>query len=126
LLLFVEIAVVIACLAVVATGVAAIATLASIRKATAQVSALTAEARETLASAREVIPPVRRVVDRFEALAGRTADLSTSVLEDLAPPILTAVAAVRGVRSFTAYFMKRLSHRFTHGRSAANGESDDE
>lgn len=133
MLLFVEIAVVIACLAVVVIAIAAIAATASIRKATDQVSVLTAEvhqltveARETLASAREVIAPVRRVADRFESLAGHAADLSTSVLEDLSPPILTAVAVVRGVRAFTAYFMKRWSHRFTQGRSAANGESDNE
>ena len=69
---------------------------------------------------------IRRVVDRFEALGERTADLSAAVLGEVEPPLRTAVAVARGMRSVTAYFLERLSHRFTHGRSATNGGSDSE
>jgi len=139
-LLLVEICVVVASLAVVAIAVATVRTMYRVEKAMDQASRLTAEiqqwvsqvgeltheARETLGSVRGVIEPIRRVVDRFETLSEQTADLSAAVLAEVEPPLRTAVAVARGVKSVTAYFLERLSHRFTHGRSAANGGSNSE
>jgi hypothetical protein len=55
------------------------------------------------------------------------------VLDEVEAPIRTAVAVIRGVRSMTAHFKERLSHRFTQGRPATsqgrpatNGGSEDE
>jgi uncharacterized protein YoxC len=140
LLLLVEIAAAVASLAVVVIAVATVRTMFCIEKATNQISQLTKEiqqgvgqvneftreVRETLASARGVIAPIRRVVDRFETLGQRTADLSATVLEEVEPPLRTAVTVARGMRSVTAYLLERLSHRFTRGRSATNGGYDSE
>src|SRR5947208_1229429 len=92
-----------------------------VRHGIGQANALTREARESVASARNVIAPIRRVVDRFETLGERTAGLSAAVLEGVEGPIQTAVAAAGLMRSVTAYFLKRWSHRLTNGRSATHG-----
>jgi|SRR6185503_1384677 len=126
--LLVEISVVVASLALVVIAVVMVHTMARVRRATDQVSKLGVEihqvvgeakelgceARETLAEVRGIIAPIRRVVERFEPLGERTADLSTALLEEVAPMLRTAVATARGVRSATAYFLERLFHRFTH------------
>ena len=136
----VQICVVIATLAAVAIAVAAVRTMFLVEKATDQFTQLsgeiqqwigqahefTREARETVTSVRGVIAPIRRVAERFETLGERTADLSAAVLGEVEPPLRTAMAVARGVRSGTAYLLERLSHRFTHGRSATNGGSDSE
>jgi uncharacterized protein YoxC len=138
--LFVEIFVVVASLAIVVIAVAMIRTMSCVERATDQFSKLsveiqqwideangfTREARATMASVGEAIAPIRRLVDRFEALGTRTADLSSAVLGEVEPPVRTAVAVARGMRWSTAYFLERISHRFTHGRSATNGGSDNE
>ena len=140
MLLLVEICVVVASLAVLAIAVATVRAMYRVEKVTDQVSKLTVEiqqwvgqageltreARETVGSVRGVLAPIRRVVDRFEILGEQTADLSAAVLAEVEPPLRTAVAVARGMRSVTAYFLERLSHRFTHGRSATNGGSNSE
>jgi uncharacterized protein YoxC len=133
-----EVCAVVASLAVVAIAVAAVRMMSRVDKATNQISkltgeiqlwvgqgnALTREAREIVHSVRGVIAPIRRVVDRFEAIGDRTASLSAALLGEVEAPIHTAVAVARGVRSVTAHFMERLSHRFTQGRPATNGGSE--
>ena len=140
MLLLVEISVVVASLAVVVIAVAAVRAMRCVEKSADQVSGLipdlrqwisqanelTREARETVASAREVIVPIRRVVDRFEPLGERAAGLSAAVLEGVEVPLQTAVAVAGVMRSVTAYFLKRWSHRITHGRSATLGGHDSE
>lgn len=136
----VQICIVVATLAVVSIAVAAWRAMVCVEKATSQVSRLigeieqwlvqanelTREAREAVVSAGEVIAPIRRVAERLETLGERAARLSSVVLEEVEPPLDTAVAVARGVRSGTAYFLKRLSHRFAHSRFATNGGSDHE
>jgi hypothetical protein len=138
--LLIVISIVVASLAVVAIAVAALRTMTLAEKSTREVTKLSAEihqwigqaneftreARETLASARGVIAPIRRVADRFEMLGERTADLSSAILGEIEPPVRTAVAVARGMRSMTTYFLERLSNRFTHGRAATNGGSEHE
>jgi uncharacterized protein YoxC len=140
MLLLVEICAVVASVAVVAVAVATIRAMHRVEEATDQVAKLTGEAhqwigqaneftreaREAVASIRGAIAPIRRVVDRFETLGERTADLSAAVLAEVETPLRTAVAVARGMRSVTAHFMKRISNRFTNGRSATNGGSDSE
>ncbi len=135
-----EVCAVVASLAVVAIAVAAVRTMSLVDKATDQIAkltgeiqlwvgqadALTREARETVHSVRAVIAPIRRVVDRFEVIGDRTASLSAALLGEVEAPIHTAVAVARGVRSITAHFLERLSHRFTQGRAATNGGSEGE
>ncbi len=126
MLVLVEISAVVASLAVVVIAVAAVRAMNCIAKATEQANEFTREARETLASVRGVVAPIRRVVDRFEPLGERAADLSASVLESVEAPIQTAVAASDVMRSVAGYFLERLSRRFTHGRAATHGGSDNE
>ena len=136
----VQICVVVATLAVVAIAVAMLRAMRRVETASDHLSKLTGEfqqwivqaneftreARETVASFRGAVGPIRRVVERFETLGERAADLSAAVLDEAESPLRTAVAMARGVRSGTAYLLERLSHRFTHGRSATNGGSESE
>ena len=140
MLLLVEICVVVVSLSVVAIAVTTVRTMHRVEKATDQVSKLTLtiqqwvgqaseltrEARETLGSVRGVLAPIHRVVDRFETLSEQTADLSAAVLAEVEPPLRTAVAVARGMKSVTGYFLERLSHRFMHGRFATNGGPNSE
>jgi hypothetical protein len=112
----VQICVVVATLAAVAIAVATVRAMVCVERATNQFTK----------PWRRVVAPIRRVVERFEPLGEGAADLSAAVLGEVEPPLRTAVAVARGVRSGTAYFLERLSHRFTHGRSATNGGSDSE
>ena len=133
--LLVEICIVVATLAVVAMAVAAVRAMRRVEKMTDQVANLTGEihlwvgqageltreARETVAAAREVIAPIRRVADRFGILGERLAGLSGAVLEEVEGPVHAAMAVVRGVRSVTAAFLDRWSHRPGGGRAGTNG-----
>ena len=138
MLLLVQIFAVIASLAVVVIAVALVRAMHRVEDATEQMSKLmvevhqwvgeatefTREARETVTSVRGLIAPVRRVADRFEALGERTASLTDAVLGEVEAPLRTAVSVARGMKSVTAYFIERLSNRFTHGRTATNGGSE--
>ena len=138
--LLLEICFVIVTIAVVAIAIATVRALQRVGKTTEKVNELSEEVRgwiaqlkqvtsgaeELVASAKEVVPPVRRVVDRFEAIGVRTAQLSDAILEEVERPVMTAVAVARGVRTGTAYFFERITHRFHRGRAATNGGYADE
>lgn len=140
MLLLLEICAVVVSLAVVAIAVAAVRATSCLDRATNEISKvtvdlqlligqaneLTREMRETAVSVHGVIAPIRRVVDRFETLGERTASLSAAVLEGIEPPVHTAIALARGVRSVTSFFLGRFSHRNAHGRVATNGDSGNE
>ena len=133
----VQICIVVVTLAIVAIAVATLRAMARAERATArfaqltgeirrwvvQANELTRETREVVVSVRGVIAPVGRVVERFEALGLRTADLSTSLLQEVETPLRVAAAVARGVSAVTTQFMAGLSQRFTEGPSATNGGS---
>jgi len=130
--LLAQVCLVVVTLAAVAVAVAVLRALSRVEKASEQLTRmseefqhwvtgahdLTREAREVLVSARGIVTPLRRVADRFELLGDRTASLSAAVLGEIEPPVRTAVAAVRGIKSVTAFFMEQLVHRFSPGRTA--------
>jgi uncharacterized protein YoxC len=138
--LLLEICFVIVTIAVVAIAVAFVRALGRLGKTTEQIELLTQEVREWVGqlkqvtrgaeelviSAKDVVTPVRRIVDRFEAIGDRTARLSDAILEEVARPVMTAVAVARGVRSGTAHFLERITNRFHRGRAATNGGFNDE
>jgi uncharacterized protein YoxC len=138
--LLLEICFVIVTIAVGAIAVATVRALGRLGKTTEQIELLTQEVREwvgqlkqvtrgaeeLVTSARDVVTPVRRIVDRFEAIGDRTARLSDAILEEVARPVMTAVAVARGVRSGTAHFLERITNRFHRGRAATNGGFSDE
>ena len=98
----------------------------AIRESTVKFDLVTHEARTLVVSLRDCVPPVQRVVERFEAIGQRTADLSSTLLEEFELPVFTAAAVVRGVRSGANHFLKRLMYRFTHGNSPNDGGYDHE
>lgn len=136
----VSICVVVITLSVVAITVALIRALMRIERATEQFTRLAAElhdwtigahqltrdAHEVIESANGVIAPIRRVADRFEALGLRAASLSGTVLGEVESSMHTAVAAVRGVKAFTGWFLERVSQRSASGRPATEERFDHE
>lgn len=98
----------------------------AVRESAAKIDLVTHDARALVASLRECVPPVLRVVDRFEAVGQRTADLSSALLDELEPPVFTAAAVARGVRSGANHFLIRLMRRFTRRHSQINGGYDHE
>jgi uncharacterized protein YoxC len=84
------------------------------------------ETQALVTSLRDCVPPVQRVVDRFEAVGQRTADLSSTLLEELELPVFTAAAVARGVRSGADHLLKRLMHRLTHRQTPIHGGFDHE
>ncbi len=91
-----------------------------------QAHELTREARETVSSVRGGVAPIRRVAERFETVAERAAGLSETVLAEAEPPLRTAVAVARGVRSAAAFLLERWAHRSHNGRSATPGGHEHE
>ena len=127
--------VVVATLAWVAIAVAAVRAMARVETVSGQITTLTVEirqwigqaheltreARETVSSVREVVAPIHRVAERFERVAERAAGLSDTVLAEAEPPLRTAVAVARGVRTAAAFLLERWAHRSDNGRSASPG-----
>jgi len=98
----------------------------AIRESASRLDRVSHEAHALAVSLRECVPPVLRVVDRFEALGKRTADLSSALLETVEPPVFTAAAVARGVRSGANHLLQRLMDRFTHRDTPNNGGYDHE
>ena len=98
----------------------------AVRGSIVQFDLIAHEVRGLVASIRDCVPPVQRVVDRFEAVGQRTADLSSTLLEELELPVFTAAAVARGVRSGANHLLRRLMNRFTHRYSPTNGGYDHE
>ncbi len=134
----VQMCIVIVTIAIVAIAVMTVRMMTRINKATEELTLLTQavcksvagidvvteDARLLVSSVRECVPPLRRVVDRFADVGKRTADLSSTILNEFEPPVLTAAAVVRGVRSGADYFLNRLLQRFTHRYNPINGGND--
>jgi len=98
----------------------------AVRGSIVQFDLVTHEARGLVASIRDCVPPVLRVVDRFEAVGQRTAELSSTLLEELELPVFTAAAVARGVRSGATHFLRRLMNRVSRHNSSIPGGNDHE
>jgi uncharacterized protein YoxC len=98
----------------------------AVRSSAVKFDLVTHEARALVASVRDFVPPVRRVVERFEAVGQRTADLSSTILEQIEVPVFTAAAVAQGMRSGANHLLKRLMNRFTHRNSPIHGGNDHE
>ena len=98
----------------------------TVRQSAVKFDLVTGEAHGLMASLRDCVPPVLRIVDRFEAVGQRTADLTSTLLEELELPVFAAAAVSRGVRSGARHFLKRLINRFTHRYLPINGDHDHE
>lgn len=98
----------------------------AVRESVAEIDLVAQETRALVASLQDCVSPVQRVVARFESVGQRTADLSSTLLEELEVPVFTAAAVARGVRSGAGHFLVRMVHRFTQRSSKFNGGSDHE
>ena len=97
----------------------------AVRESVDQIDLVTREARELVASLRGCVQPVQRVAARLEAVGQRTADISSTILEEIALPVLTAAAVTRGMRVGANHLLKRLTHRFTNRNSPLNGDHNE-
>ena len=98
----------------------------AMRESIAQVDRVAHEARELVGLLQDCVPPVLRVMDRFEAIGQRTADLSSTVLDEIELPVFAAAAVARGVKSGANHLLKRLMDRFTHRHTPIPGGYDHE
>ena len=98
----------------------------AVRESAIKFDLATHEARALVISLRECMPPVLRVVERFEEVGQRTADLSSTLLDECELPILTAAAVARGVKATANHFLVRLMNRFTRRHASTNGGYDHE
>ncbi len=98
----------------------------AVRESVAQIDLVTHETHALVASLRECVPPVQRVVDRFESVGQRTADLSSTLLDEIEQPVFAAAAVARGVRSGADHFLRRLMQRLAPRRSSINGGQEHE
>lgn len=83
-------------------------------------------ADQTGALLTNVKDPIQRVVQSFEVVGRRTADLGSSLLDQVEPPLQTASALLHGVRTGTGFLVNRLMHRFTHPQTRNNGGQNHE
>jgi hypothetical protein len=93
----------------------------SVRQSLARLDRATDELAALSATMSNGLEPVLRVVDHMEAVGHRALDLSSAILEELAPPVLTAVAVTRGMRSAAGHLMKLLMNRVSRSRSPISG-----
>jgi hypothetical protein len=98
----------------------------AVRESAAEVDLVAHEARELVTSLRDCVHPILRVVDRLETVGQRTADLSSTLLDEFELPVFAAAAVARGVKSGANHLLKRLMHRFTHRHSPIPGGYDHE
>jgi len=96
------------------------------RESIGKVDRLTDEAQTLVASLQDCVTPVQRVVERLEAVGQRTADLSSTILDELEIPVFTAAAVARGVRSGANHFLRRMVNRLIHRHTPFHGGNDHE
>jgi hypothetical protein len=98
----------------------------TVRESVVTFDLATQEARALVAALHECVPPVQRVMNRFEDIGNRTADLSSSLLDECELPVLAATAVARGVRVGAGHLLERLMDRFINRRAPTNGGHDHE
>jgi uncharacterized protein YoxC len=129
-----QVCIVVATLAIVAIAIALVRALNQVRETTRRLQSFTESVQPSIAdlqrlaqetqalvgSLHGIVPPLKRVVDSFSALGDRTAQLSSSVIDEVESPVRAAVGLARGVRTGANYLAERVRERFSRGR-AANG-----
>ena len=98
----------------------------AVHESVVKIDLVTHETGALVASLRGCVPPILRVVERFEAVGQRTADLSSTLLEELEIPVFTAAAVARGLRSGASHFLKRMVNRLIHRHTPFQGGNDHE
>jgi methyl-accepting chemotaxis protein len=94
----------------------------AVRESVEQIELAARDVRALSASLQGCVQPVQRVADRFEAIGQRTADLSSTLLEELERPVFAFAAVSRGVKSAADFILKRVMHRSTPRNSPVNGD----
>ena len=138
--LLVEICAVIVTMSIVAIAVATMRTLnymrilvnefrvlvPDVRRTLARVDALAEEAQAVIAPLKESTSALQRLACQFEALGGRAALLTSTVMEEVETPVFTAVLVARAVRNGAAQLFRRFTRKFNPISSPQNGGHADE
>ena len=69
------------------------------------------ELRQAVASFAEVAAPIRQAAERFGRLGDRAAGITSTLLDEVAEPLMKAVGLWRGIRAAAGYFLARFSRR---------------
>jgi len=99
-------------------------TAAAVRATVIQAEGVTREIHELTESFQGLVPHLHRTAQRFEAIGDRTAGLGHALLDQVEPPVKTAVAVVNGVRTGTRTFLESLTRRVRQ-RHQVNGNGGD-
>jgi uncharacterized protein YoxC len=86
-------------------------TAQSVQRSMALVEDVTHEMHELVGTMGKATPQLHRAVSMFGDLGVRLARLSSALLDEVEIPVRNALAAVRGVKSGTAFFVNRLTQR---------------
>jgi uncharacterized protein YoxC len=98
---------------------------AAVRATVTHAEAVTLEIHELTESFQSIVPHLQRTAQSFEAIGDRTAGLGHALLDQVEPPVKTAVAVVNGVRTGTRTFLESLTRRVRQRRQGTNGNGGD-
>lgn len=82
----------------------------TVTKSASHIDRVADETSHLLGDVREIVTPVQRISQRVAAL-------SSSLLDEVEPPLQTATALMHGVRMGTGFLMNRWKNRITHRQS---------
>ena len=124
----VQVCVVIVTIAIVTLAINAFRLMNSMNATLAKVDELVESFRGTperirhvLASVEEVANSARTMVAGVKDVVGYATDISASVIDEVAKPVLGAVAVLRGLRTGTKFLMERLTNGSTKTRRYNQG-----
>jgi uncharacterized protein YoxC len=99
-------------------------TAMAVRATVTQADGVTREIHELTQSFQDIVPHLQRTAQRIEAIGDRTTGLGHALLDQVEPPVQTAVAVVNGVRTGTRTFLESLTRRVRQ-RHQFNGNGGD-
>lgn len=124
----VQVCVVIVTIAIVTLAVNAFRLMNSMNATIARVDELVAgfrgtpeRIREVLTTVEEVANSARSMVAGVKDVVGYATDVSASVIDEVAKPVLGAVAVLRGLRTGTKFLMERLTNGSSRTRRYNQG-----
>jgi len=126
----VQVCVVIVTIAIVTLAVNAFRLMNSMNATIAKVDELVAgfrgtpeRIRDVLNTVEEVASSARSMVAGVKDVVGYATDISASVIDEVAKPVLGAVAVLRGLRTGTRFLLERLTNGSSKTRRYNQGDN---
>jgi len=126
----VQVCVVIVTIAIVTLAVNAFRLMNSMNATIAKVDELVAgfrgtpeRIRDVLNTVEEVANSARSMVAGVKDVVGYATDISASVIDEVAKPVLGAVAVLRGLRTGTRFLLERLTNGSSKTRRYNQGDN---